>query len=119
MVDMGTHSRGAWAGLLGAELGKLAPSGEQALLAVGARLVLRNEATSCGMPFQHVLPAGTRGRVHTITSEYFTVDMPTAVYQCGDGCVMFDFSDLPAFEGLIEVVSGCSSVASSVGQALK
>ncbi len=79
------------------------PSGAQISLPVGVRLVTRLELTSGGSPFQHVIPAGSRGRVHTITSDFFTVDMPTAVHCCGDGCVMFDFPDLPALEALVEV----------------
>jgi len=102
VVYTGTQSRGAWAVPLGIELGKLVPSGEQISLAVGVRLVTRTELTSCGSPFQHVIPAGTRGRVHTIKGDFFTVDMPAAVYCCGNGCVMFDFPDLPAMEALVQ-----------------
>jgi hypothetical protein len=105
LVDQGTHARGAWASFLGCELAKLAPSGADVTLVVGARLVSRVEVTSCGVPFQHTVPAGSRGKIKHIADDYFTIDFPCAVHDCGVGCLMFDFPDLPCFAALVEAGS--------------
>jgi hypothetical protein len=90
-----------WAVPLAASLGKMVPSGKAIALEVGVAIITREEITSCGMPFQFVIPAGSRGRIRSRQQDGFSVDLPAAVHFCGNGCVLFDNMDAAAMESLV------------------
>jgi hypothetical protein len=112
-VEQGTHARGTWAVALGAELARMVPSDAAVRLVVGARLISLVEVTSCDELFQFVLPAGTRGRIREIAADFFTIDVPSAVNVCGNGCIVFDFPDLQSFAALTDLVQDSGCVAST------
>jgi hypothetical protein len=100
MHHQGSDSRSAWAVTSAVSLASMVPSGAPISLRVGACIVTRKELTSCGLPFQFVIPAGSRGRIKAIADDFFTIDIPAAIHHCDQGCIMFDFPDLASMEAL-------------------